>query len=271
MQIVKKNLDHIVPYVNNARTHSDTQVAQIAASLAEFGWCKPLVIHNGSLVAGHGTLRAAKMLRDAGTSIPRWENNKEAPTVDVSHLSDVQRKAYILADNRIAMSGGWDNDLLSLEMGALYEEDFKLELTGFDPGEIANLFGIDLEGESEGDGALDDTYSRKIEAPIYQPTGETPPVSELFDDAKTRELMASIADADLPPEVAEFLRKAADRHTVFNFAKIAEFYAHADPDIQRLMEASALVIIDFDQAIEGGFVKLTKRLGELTGEVVDAA
>jgi ParB family transcriptional regulator, chromosome partitioning protein len=145
MQIVKKNLDHLTPYVNNARVHPDSQIAQIAASLVEFGWTSPILIHNGSVVAGHGRLMAAKRLRDAGTIIPRWENNKEAPTIDLSSLSDTQRKAYILADNRIALNSTWDNDLLSTEMGALYEDDFDLSKIGFNPGEIATLFGIELE------------------------------------------------------------------------------------------------------------------------------
>ena len=149
MKIINKNLDHIIPYANNSRTHSDAQIDQIAASLVEFGWANPLLIHNGSLVAGHGRLRAAKKLRDAGTPIPNWANNKEAPTIDLSHLSDTQRKAYILTDNRIALSGGWDNDLLSLEMAALHDDGFDLKITGFDPGEIANLFGIELDPDAE--------------------------------------------------------------------------------------------------------------------------
>lgn len=161
MKIVNKNLDLIVPYVNNARTHSDIQIDQIAASLVEFGWANPLLVHNGSLVAGHGRLRAAKKLRDAGILIPNWANNKEAPTIDLSHLSDTQRKAYILTDNRIALSGGWDNDLLSLEMGALHDDGFDLKITGFDPGEIANLFGIELDETAGDEDSPKDNYSQQ--------------------------------------------------------------------------------------------------------------
>lgn len=161
MKIVNKSLDHIIPYANNSRTHSDVQIDQIAASLVEFGWANPLLIHNGSLVAGHGRLRAAKKLRDAGTLIPNWPNNKEAPTIDLSHLSDTQRRAYILADNRIALSGGWDNDLLSLEMAALHDDDFDLKITGFDPGEIANLFGIELDETAGEEEPPKDNYSQQ--------------------------------------------------------------------------------------------------------------
>lgn len=177
MKIVNKNLDHLTPYINNARTHSDAQVAQIAASLVEFGWANPILIHNGSVVAGHGRLAAAKRLRDAGTIIPGWANNKEAPTIDLSHLSDTQRKAYILTDNRVALSGGWDNDLLSLEMGALYEDGFDIKLTGFDPGEIANLFGIDLDSDAE----PGDSKTKEIDTDSFQMECRCPKCGFEFD------------------------------------------------------------------------------------------
>lgn len=149
MKVINKNLDHLIPYANNSRTHSDIQIDQIAASLLEFGWCSPILIHNGSVVAGHGRLRAAKKLRDAGTIIPGWENNKEAPTIDLSHLSNTQRKAYILADNRIALNSGWDDELLSLEMSELFDDGFDIKLIGFTPDETAKMFGIDLAPGAE--------------------------------------------------------------------------------------------------------------------------
>lgn len=177
MQIVKKNLDHLIPYARNARTHSDTQISQIAASLVEFGWTNPILVHNGSVVAGHGRLAAAKRLRDAGTIIPGWENNKEAPTIDLSRLSATQRKAYILADNRIALNAGWDNDLLSLEMGELYEEDYDLKITGFDPSEIANLFGIELDPNAE----PGDSKTKEIDTDEFQMACRCPRCDFEFD------------------------------------------------------------------------------------------
>jgi hypothetical protein len=99
-------------------------------------------------------------------------------------------------------------------------------------------------------------YTAKIEAPIYEPKGQPPHLLMLCDDSKTRRLIAKIDSFELPDDVKVFLRKAAHRHTVFHYERIADYYAHAAPKIQRLMEDSALVIIDFDKAIEDGFVKL---------------
>ena len=107
----------------------------------------------------------------------------------------------------------------------------------------------------------EDQYSRKIEAPIYRQTGEKPSVCELFDDAKTQALARAIQDAEgLTEDDKKFLTLAAQRHTVLNFHKIAEYYAHADANLQRLMEDSALVIIDFNRAIELGYVKLSQEV-----------
>ena len=118
-------------------------------------------------------------------------------------------------------------------------------------------------GLYETDGEEDEKYTNKIVAPIYEPKGERPPLSELIDRAKTLELMAGIDAAECPEDVKEFMRLAAERHTVFNFRQVAEFYCHADATLQDLMERSGLVIIDFDKAIEYGFVHLTERLGAL--------
>ena len=107
---------------------------------------------------------------------------------------------------------------------------------------------------------MSDTYTHKIKTPIYEIKGEKPAVTELVNDAKVRELNAKIIDADIPPDIKVFLRKAATRHYVYNYNKIAEFYAHAPKEVQELFEDSHLVIIDFDKAIEGGFVSMNKRL-----------
>jgi len=110
------------------------------------------------------------------------------------------------------------------------------------------------------DGA-DNPYTGKIEAPIYEPKGERPPVCELSDKTKTNELCEEIEKAKLPDEVRDFLLTAAQRHTVFNFRSIAEYYCHAPKEVQNLMERSGLIIIDFQKAIQNGFVHLSERLG----------
>ena len=133
--IEKITLDKLIPYINNARTHDEAQVAQIAASIKEFGFTNPILIDNEyGIIAGHGRLMAAKKL-----------GLKEVPTIMLNHLTETQRKAYILADNRIALNAGWDNELLALELQELddlTELDFNLDLTGFSEIELANLIGV---------------------------------------------------------------------------------------------------------------------------------
>lgn len=109
----------------------------------------------------------------------------------------------------------------------------------------------------------DELYTSKIKIPIYEPRGEKPEISELVDVKKYNEVSAKIAQTTIDPEIKNFLRRAATRHYKFNYAKIAEYYAHADKDVQQLFEDSALVIIDFDAAIAGGFVQMNKRLMEI--------
>jgi hypothetical protein len=111
----------------------------------------------------------------------------------------------------------------------------------------------------------DDKYTRNIEAPIYEPKGEKPEIKDLYDTSKTDELIAEIDNSDLPDDVKSFLRHAARRHTVFNYKRIADYYAHSETAVQALMESSALVIIDFDKAIELGYVKLAKDVAEQYG------
>lgn len=245
-------LGTLIPYARNARTHSPTQISQLAGSISEFGFTNPVLIGaDNVIIAGHGRVLAAEKLGLA-----------EVPVIRLGHLTDAQRRAYIIADNKLALNAGWDEEMLKVELEDLMEMGVALDLTGFSTDEVDALLA---------EAGADQTYTRKIEAPVYQPTGEKPPVSSLVDDTKTRELVEAVRAADLPADIAAFLEAAAQRHTVFHFARIAEFYAHADVDLQRLMEASALVIIDFDQAIEGGFVRLSQRLGDLIGEDEDAA
>jgi DNA modification methylase len=129
----KVNVDRLVPYARNARTHSKEQILQLRSSLREFGFVNPVLIDGKfNIVAGHGRVEAAKA-----------EGLTEVPCVFVEHLTEAQKKAYILADNRLALNAGWDDALLALEFGELKDMDFDLELTGFDPGEIQKLFAVE--------------------------------------------------------------------------------------------------------------------------------
>lgn len=250
----------LIPYSNNSRTHSDAQVAQIAASIKEFGFTNPVLIDGeGGVIAGHGRIMAARKLK-----------LNEVPCIRLDYLTDIQKKAYVIADNKLALNSGWDAEMIKVELGALDAAGFDLELTGFTGDELTKaMFGDLSEDESKDedeDGDLSENYSRKIEAPIYTPKGERPAVSSLYDESKANELKKQISKAELPPEVRKFLTAAADRHTVFDFRNIAEYYSHADVETQDLMERSALVVIDYDKAIENGFVQLSKAMLKQAGK-----
>ena len=137
------SLERLRPYERNARTHSPEQVAQIVASIQEFGFTNPLLVDGSDgILAGHGRLAAAK---DMGLT--------EVPVIVLDHLSAEQRRAYILADNQLALNAGWDVELLQTEVVALHLADFDLSLLGFDDDRIATLLdpeGIDREEEGEG-------------------------------------------------------------------------------------------------------------------------
>ena len=250
------DIDTLIPYARNSRTHSDAQITKIAASIKEFGFLNPVIIDSDNgIVAGHGRVLAAKKL-----------GMTELPVIEANHLTDAQRRAYVIADNRLALDAGWDYELLKVEFADLDEAEFDLELTGFTIDEI-DEFGENAEKDAR---TLDtEKYTSKIETPIYEIKGEKPATSEIYDTTKTGELSSKIMKADLPDDVRGFLMAAATRHTVFNYEKIAEYYAHQDDEIKKLMEQSALVIIDYDQAIELGYVKLTKALMQLSGESDD--
>lgn len=148
LEIKYLSLDEIVPYVNNAKVHPQEQIDQLKASILEFGMCNPILIHNKTIVAGHGRVMALKQLKI-----------DKVPTIDLSHLSDVQRKGYILADNKTSEKATWDDELLKLEIETLYKDGFDLDLTGFDDFEIQELdcdFDLFDDGiENGGVGACD--------------------------------------------------------------------------------------------------------------------
>ncbi len=128
--IVSRKVEDLIPYARNSRTHSDAQVAQIAASVREFGWTNPVLVdgENG-IIAGHGRVLAARKL-----------GMEEVPCIELAGLSDTQRRAYIIADNKLALNAGWDDELLAIEFAEIAELGFDLELTGFSLDEIASIF-----------------------------------------------------------------------------------------------------------------------------------
>lgn len=242
LKIEQRAVSDLIPYAANSRTHSDAQVAQIAASIREFGWTNPILIDgDGTIIAGHGRLMAARKLE-----------LEEVPTIVLDHLTKAQQRALVIADNQLALNAGWDMEMLKAEVEGLNFEGFDLDLLGFSSDELAEML-------DEVANSINDTnpYTDKIKTPVYEPKGPKPAIGELYDDQKLKSLLAAIEESGLEEEEKQFLRVAASRHIVFDYAKIANFYAHSSPECQELMEDNALVIIDFNKAIENGFVRLT--------------
>jgi len=140
--ITQRSVSDLIPYARNSRTHSDDQVAQIAASIKEFGWTNPILVDTeGVVIAGHGRLMAARKL-----------GYTEVPTIELSDMTDTQRKAYVIADNRLALNAGWDNEMLTVELNELLAEGYELDILGFDAKELDALLEPEvLEGLTDED------------------------------------------------------------------------------------------------------------------------
>jgi len=141
-----RSVSTLIPYARNSRTHSDEQIAQIAASIKEFGWTNPILIDgDNGIIAGHGRLSAARKL-----------GHEEVPVIELKDLTETQRKAYIIADNRLALNAGWDNEMLTIELNDLLADNFALDILGFDPKELSALLEPEVvEGLTDEDAVPD--------------------------------------------------------------------------------------------------------------------
>lgn len=158
--IVHRAVESLIPYARNARTHSDAQIAQIAASIREFGFTSAVLVdEHGTIIAGHGRVLAARQL-----GMPT------VPTVCVSGWSDARRRAYIIADNKLALNAGWDHELLAVELDELREMGFDMELTGFEAHELNELIGTPNFGPAGADeqGKLDKLAERIVQCPFCE-------------------------------------------------------------------------------------------------------
>lgn len=161
MQVVELSVDLLKPYPRNARTHSKKQIKQIAASIERFGFTNPVLVSDaGEIIAGHGRVEAAKLLR-----------RRTVPTLALSHLSEAERRAYVLADNKLALNAGWDKEILAIELQALVELEFDVELTGF------SLAEIDLVIDEASEASVDGPPDAEDAVPVV--TGQ--PVSRMGD------------------------------------------------------------------------------------------
>lgn len=167
LQVVYRPLKSLSAYAKNSRTHSPQSITKIADSLCEFGWTNAPLIADGTIICGHARIQGALQLAKAGIDIPGNPDPWQCPTVDISHFSKQQRAAYVIADNRLALDAGWDQEILSEEMGWLAEDGFDLNVIGFDEDELATMLG----GIAPGEGADPDDIP---ETPLH-------PVTELGD------------------------------------------------------------------------------------------
>ena len=264
-------VDALKANARNPRTITPDAMAALVKSLAEFGDLGGIVVNRrtGQLVGGHQRVEAFKQDTGARVSITeRLAAADKTGTVALGYVEtngtrfgyrevewDVTKET---AANIAANQHGGEFDLAALKtlVDELKAAGTDMTLTGLGKKELDDLMHLTAE-----------KYSRNIEAPIYTPTRPTKPkLSELFTDEKTATLIERIKAEKLPPDEAAFLIAAAQRHTVFNFENIAEYYAHSPANVQRLMEQSALVLIDMNKAIEHGFVKFGEWMQQLVAE-----
>lgn len=237
------------PYERNTRKHTDYDVGEIAKSITECGFNDPIGIYgdNNLIVEGHGRLLAAKSL-----------GMKEVPCIRLDHMTDEQRRKYAILHNKTAELSIFDFENLTLEL-----EDLDFSNFSFD-------FGIedeeeDKESEKEEE-KRQEFYTEKTNIPQYEPTGEAVALSDCLEKQKYDELLIEINKSSVTEEEKTFLICAATRHYRFSYKKIAEYYAQASEEMQDLMEQSALVIIDYENAIRNGYLKLRNRLEEIRNE-----
>jgi len=274
MKIEYIDIEDLVPYVNNPKEHPASQVRKIAGSIRKFGFRVPLLVRSDmEVVAGHGRILAIEnhlvgeldeLLEELEEGTQRYEtlshiNNGKVPCIVSDDMTKEQAQAFRIADNRVAESG-WDLELLEIELEELKAEDYTIEDLGFEEEELDFY-----EPEDFDDLDSKDKYTDKIETPTYEPKGEEPSIEDLYDSKKTKKLIKKIEDSDIDEDLKEFLKLTARRHTKFDYENIAEFYAHQDKKVQKLMEDLTLVIIDYDQAIEQGFVNFAEKSLEGVG------
>ncbi len=177
LEIKYLSTSDLIPYISNSRTHTDSQVKQIAASIREFGFTNPVLIdENATIVAGHGRLRAAILL-----------NIDKIPTIELKGLTDAQRRAYVIADNKLALNADWDTEILLSEIERLQDENFAADLLGFDPEEITKMLNLEEENEpKEWTGDTEDKWQLLIE---YDNEEE---LQKAFYEAQKQELQCKI-------------------------------------------------------------------------------
>jgi len=234
----------------NWRIHGDDQKTALKGVLERVGWSDALIAResdDGQLHLIDGHLRAS------------LDDDQVVPVL-VLDVDEAEAGVLLATLDPLAAMAEADEAMYANLLSSIADEEGLLADVFTSMESVLNTLGSGSEEEPG------DRYTRRIQGPVYEPTGERPETNALYDTSKSEAMKTSIMAADVPDDVRKFLLSAAERHTVFNFAEIAEFYAHAEAPVQDLMERSALVIIDFDKAIEHGYVQVTSTMGILADE-----
>jgi hypothetical protein len=240
------------------KERTDIDYDKIKLSICKFGFSFPFFIwKNGNknyLIDGHGRFATLCKMQKDGYIIP------PLPVVYIQCKNKTEAKQKLLRLNS-------QYGRMTKESVLEFAEDLELNFDEIAlPDSVIDFSDNEEDLMGGGNSQLDGRYTMKIETPVYEIKGECPNLSECYETTKTDELLAEIENADIPEDVKQFLRLASYRHTRINFTKVAEYYAHAPKEVQELMENNALVIIDFNKAIEKGFVEMSKGIDQLRQE-----
>ena len=252
LEIVYVAVEKIKPYANNPRINKKA-VEKVMKSIQAYGFKVPCVLDkNYLLITGHTRWEAAKRLK-----------MKRIPCIIASDLNKAKADAFRIADNKVAEYSTWDMTKLKEELSKIQLEDIEFDDMGFDNDfSIEKLGLVDMPEGSDGDEDETETekYSTKTNIPQYEIQGLNIKLSDCIDRQKYLELLKEIENSTVSDAQKKFLKLAATRHIRFIYKNIAEYYASTNSEMQRLMEHSALVIIDIDDAIRNGYARLTKEV-----------
>ena len=252
LEIVYVAVEKIKPYANNPRINKKA-VEKVMKSIQAYGFKVPCVLDkNYLLITGHTRWEAAKRLK-----------MKRIPCIIASDLNKAKADAFRIADNKVAEYSTWDMTKLKEELSKIQLEDIEFDDMGFDNDfSIEKLGLVDMPEGSDGDDGEIETekYSTKTNIPQYEIQGLNIKLSDCIDKQKYVELLKEIENSTVSDAQKKFLKLAATRHIRFIYKNIAEYYASTNSEMQRLMEHSALVIIDIDDAIRNGYARLTKEV-----------
>ena len=243
------------------KERTDIDYDKIKLSICKFGFSFPFFIWKSGktnyLIDGHGRFATLCKMQKDGYIIP------PLPVVYIQCKNKTEAKQKLLRLNS-------QYGKMTKESVLEFAEDIELNFDEIAlPDSVIDFSDSEEDLMGGGNSQLDGRYTMKIETPVYEIKGECPALSECYETEKTDELLAEIENADIPEDVKQFLRLASYRHTRINFTKVAEYYAHAPKKVQELMENNALVIIDFNKAIEKGFVEMSKGIDQLRQEAPD--